>query len=235
ASRYSDESLMLTGDENIVDIAFTVVWRINFEEPGAVTNYLFNVRDQAENVRAVSESAMREVVGRTPIRPIITDGRDEVQLQVQQVLQQTLDSYGAGIRVLRVQIERGDPPSQVIDAFRDVQAAEADRERFRNEAEAYANTIIPEARGKANQILQEAEAYKEQVVAKAQGEADRFSSVYQQYKLAKNVTRQRIYLETLEEVLQNMEKVLIDDNAGSGVVPYLPLPEVAKRRQGDDQ
>ncbi len=221
-----DESLMLTGDENIVDIAFTVFWRIKDAK-----DYLFNIEPpQSATVKAVAESVMREIVGKTPIQRALTEGRREIEESSRTRIQEVLDGYQAGIQILEVKLEKVDPPSQVIEAFRDVQAAEADRERFRNEAERYANKIIPEARGKANQMLQEAEAYREQVIAGAEGDAARFLSVYEEYRQAKDVTRQRMYLETMEKILSGVDKVILDEKAGN-VVPYLALPELEKRRR----
>ncbi|MEM9288650.1 MAG: FtsH protease activity modulator HflK [Pseudomonadota bacterium] len=225
-SRYDNESLMLTGDENIVDVAFTVFWRI-----GNAEKFLFNIQEpQEQTVKDVAESAMREVIGRRPIRDALTDARDKIQVEVQQIIQDSLDQYDAGISVKEVALEQTTPPEAVIDAFRDVQAAEADRERSINEAKAYSNDVVPRARGEATKMLEEAEAYKESTVAKARGEADRFNQVYDQYKDAKDVTRKRIYLETMEDIMQDMNKIIIDGSAGSGVVPYLPLPEVAAQR-----
>ncbi|MCK5576620.1 MAG: FtsH protease activity modulator HflK, partial [Sphingomonadales bacterium] len=178
--RFTEESLMLTGDENIVDIAFTVFWRI--DDAG---KFLFNLQQPQEHtIKSVSESVMREVVGRTPIELMLTTGRREIEIETQGIIQAVLEGYGAGVTVTEVKLEKVDPPSQVIDDFRDVQAAEADRERVQNEAQAYANSIVPVARGEANRILQDAEAYKEQVVARATGEASRFTSVYTEYKQA---------------------------------------------------
>ncbi|GAB4574109.1 MAG: FtsH protease activity modulator HflK [Rhodothalassiaceae bacterium] len=220
-----EESLMLTGDENIVDNSFTVFWRI--KDAGL---YLFNIQSPQETtVKSVAESVMREIIGKTPIQSALTEGRQAIERDARERIQAVLDNYEAGITVIEVKLEKVDPPGQVIDAFRDVQAAEADRERFRNEADRYANQIIPEARGRANQVIQEAEAYREQVIARAQGEADRFLSVYEQYKLAKDVTKKRIYLETMEEILRDMDKVIMDGGAANGVVPYLALPELKKR------
>ena len=213
------ESLMLTGDENIVDVNFTVFWVIK-----DAANYLFNVQNPDAAIKAVAESAMREVVGQNNIEPILTQDRGPVQQQVQAVMQKTLDSYGAGVTITRVQMQKVDPPSQVIDSYRDVQAARTDQERMRNEAEAYANKIIPEARGQAAQIVQQAVAYKQQVIAEASGDAKRFISVYDEYRKAPQVTRKRIYLETMSSVLGGMNKVIMDDSAAkNGVVPYLPL------------
>ncbi len=229
-----EESLMLTGDENIVDVAFTVFWRIKDAK-----EYLFNIEPPQEaTVKAVAESVMREIVGKTPIQRALTEGRRDIEESSRKRIQEVLDGYRAGIRILEVKLEKVDPPSQVIEAFRDVQAAEADRERFRNEAERYANKIIPAARGNANQMLQEAEAYREQVIAGAEGDAARFLSVYEEYRQAKDVTKQRMYLETMEEILRGVDKVILDGKAG-GVVPYLALPEIDRRRRstpsGDNQ
>lgn len=223
-----DESLMLTGDENIVDNSFTVFWRI--KDAG---RFLFNIQSPQElTVKSVSESVMREIVGKTPIQSALTEGRQSIEMAVGARIQAVLDSYQAGIQILDVKLEKVDPPAQVIDAFRDVQAAEADRERFRNEADLYANQIIPEARGRANQMLQEAEAYREQVIAGAVGDAARFVSVYDEYRQAKDVTRKRIYIETMEEILKGMDKVIMDNQTGNAVVPYMALPEIKKRAQG---
>jgi membrane protease subunit HflK len=224
-----EESLMLTGDENIVDIDFAVVWRI--KDAG---HYLFNIRHPEGTVKAVAESAMREVVGRSAIDDVLTEERESVERDSQEVMQAALDEYGAGIEIVRVKLQKADPPDAVIAAFRDVQAARADQERMRNEAQAYANDIIPRARGEAEQVRLEAEGYKEQVVADAEGEASRFLAIYGEYALAKDVIRQRMYLETMEEILAGMNKVVIDSKEGqSGVVPYLPLPEIQKRIQGE--
>jgi modulator of FtsH protease HflK len=225
-----EESLMLTGDENIVDINFTVFWVIR--DAG---DFLFNVQNlgttQDLTIRAVAESAMREVVGRNQIEPILTANREPIQEEVRTLMQRILDAYGAGVTVTRVQMQKADPPQQVLEAYRDVQAARTDQDRMRNEAEAYANRVVPEARGGAARIVQQAEGYKQQVTAQAQGEAQRFISVYDQYKRAPDVTRRRIYIETMQEVLGNMNKVILDNAAGSGVVPYLPLPELQRQQQ----
>jgi len=220
----AEESLMLTGDENIVDIDFTVFWLI--KDAGA---FLFNVEDPEAAIKAVAESVMREVAGRNEIELILTENRDPIQSEVRDLMQQTLDSYGVGATITRVQMQKVDPPAQVIDAYRDVQAARADQERLRNEAEAYANKIIPEARGEAARIGQQAEAYKQRVIAEAEGEAKRFISIYDEYRKAPGVTRKRIFLETMERVLGDKTKVIVDSKAGTGVVPYLPLPEIDKR------
>ena len=218
-----EESLMLTGDENIVDINYSVFWVI--KDAG---KFLFNIQSPVETVKATSETAMREVIAKNNIQTILTEGRANIEVEVQQITQMILDEYESGIQITQVQTQQADPPEQVIDAFRDVQAARADRERSKNEAEAYANDVIPRARGEAEQVLQQAEAYKKEVVAKAEGEASRFLAIYNEYKNAKQVTQERMYLETMEKVLADIDKVIIDKESGSGVVPYLPLPELKK-------
>jgi len=219
-----EESLMLTGDENIVDVNFSVLWKV---KPTGVGDYLFNIQNPEGTVKAVAESAMREVVGRSEIQPILTGARQTVENAVQELMQKTLDHYGAGILVQQVQLQKVDPPAQVIDAFRDVQAARADLERLQNEAQTYANRVVPEARGKVAQITQAAEAYKSQTVAEATGQTSRFLKIYEQYKKAPDVTRERMYLETMERVLGGSNKFVIDAGKGAqGVVPYLPLNEL---------
>lgn len=221
ARQVPEEALMLTGDENIVDINFTVFWVIKDAKA-----YLFNIRDPELTVKSASESAMREVIGETPIAQALAEGRAKIEASTQTLLQSILDSYGSGIEITQLQLQRVDPPAEVIDAFRDVQAALADRARLRNEAETYRNGIIPGARGDAVQIEQQAEAYRLATVARAQGDAARFLSVYHAFKVAQDVTLERLYLETMEEVLKNSNKVIIDKSAqgGNGVLPYLPLP-----------
>ena len=224
-----EESLMLTGDENIVDIDFVVQWRIR-----NAGEYLFNIQNPEITVKAAAESAMREVVGQTPIQRVLAEGRIQVEQNSQVLMQQILDDYGAGIAITEVKLQKVDPPGAVIDSFRDVQRARADLERQRNEAEAYANDIIPRARGEAEQMRQEAEGYKEQVVRTAEGEAARFLSIYNVYRQAPDVTKLRIYLETMEGVYSDMPKIIIDTSVGGdqGIVPYLPLNELQPRRNG---
>jgi membrane protease subunit HflK len=224
-----EESLMLTGDENIVDVDFTVLWRI---KPDGVGNDLFNIQNPEGTVKAVAESAMREVIGRSDIQPILTGARTLTESSVQELMQKTLDYYGSGIQITQVQLQKVDPPTQVIDSFRDVQAAQADAQRAQNEAQGYANRVVPEARGRASQILQVAEGYKEQAVAEAKGQSARFQKVYDEYKKAPDVTRQRIYLETMERILGGSEKLVYDGGNGaqSNMVPYLPLSELTPRR-----
>ena len=216
-----EESLMLTGDENIVNIDFSVFWVI--KDAG---KFLFKIQDPEGTVKAAAETAMREVIARSNIQSILTEGRSIIEIDTQEIIQQILDEYNSGIQITQVQTQKADPPDQVIDAFRDVQAARADMERSKNEAEAYANDVIPRARGEAAQILQAAEAYKKQVVAQAEGEASRFLSIYNEYAKAKVVTQERMFLETMEKVLADINKIIIDKNSGSGVVPYLPLQEL---------
>jgi membrane protease subunit HflK len=219
-----EESLMLTGDENIVDVDFSVFWLI---KPDGVADYLFNIRQSEGTVKAVAESAMREVVGHSEIEPILTGARASTETAVQDLMQKTLDNYGAGIQITQVQLQKVDPPSQVIDSFRDVQAARSDAERAQNEAQTYANRVVPEARGRAAQILQAADAYKSQTVAEATGQTARFLKVYEEYKKAPDVTRQRMYLETMERLFSGTDKIILDSGA-NGVVPYLPLNELMR-------
>jgi membrane protease subunit HflK len=228
-----EESLMLTGDENIVDVDFSVLWKV---KPTGVGDYLFNIQNPEGTVKAVAESAMREVVGRSEIQPILTGARQTIENAVQELMQRTLDHYGAGILVQQVQLQKVDPPSQVIDAFRDVQAARADLERAINEAQTYANRVVPEARGRVAQITQAAEAYKQQTVAEATGQTARFLKIYEEYKKAPDVTRERMYLETMERILGGTDKIILDSGGGgSSVVPYLPLNELTRPAQPRSQ
>jgi modulator of FtsH protease HflK len=204
------------------------LWRI---KPDGVGNFLFNIQNPEGTVKAVAESAMREVIGRSNIQPILTGARNTTEQGVQELMQKTLDTYGSGIQVTQVQMQKVDPPAQVIDAFRDVQAARADLERLQNEAQTYANRVVPDARGRAAQIMQVAEGYKQQAVAEAKGQSARFLKVYDEYKKAPDVTRQRIYLETMERILGGSEKLVYDGSPSQSVVPYLPLNELTPRRQ----
>jgi modulator of FtsH protease HflK len=226
-----EESLMLTGDENIVDVDFTVFWRVKASTREGVADFLFNIQNPEGTVKAVAESAMREVIGRSEIQPILTGARQTTETAVHELMQKVLDQYGAGITIFQVQMQKVDPPSQVIDAFRDVQASRADQERAQNEAQTYANRVVPEARGRVAQIVQAAEAYKEQTVAEAKGQAARFTKVLDEYTKAPNVTRERIYLETLERIFAGTDKIILDSGgaAGGGIVPYLPLNELTRR------
>jgi membrane protease subunit HflK len=222
----SDAGLMLTGDENIVDIDFQVQWNIN--DPSA---YLFNLRDPEQTIRAVSESAMREIIDQSDLAPIVNRDRGVIGDRLQDLIQLTLDSYDSGVNVIRVNFDKADPPVEVIDAFRDVQAAEQERDRLQNVADAYANRVLAEARGQSAQLLEEAEGYRAQQVNQAEGEASRFSAVLEEYSKAPDVTRKRLYLETMERVLGQMDKIILDESAGGGgqgVVPYLPLNELRR-------
>jgi membrane protease subunit HflK len=224
-----EESLMLTGDENIVDVDVSVFWLV---KSGGVGDYLFNIQNPEGTVKAVAESAMREVVGRSEIQPILTGARQNIETAVHDLMQKVLDGYQAGVQVTQVQLQKVDPPAQVIDSFREVQAARADLVRLQNEAETYANQKVPEARGNAAKILQDAEGFRSQTVAEATGQAARFNKVYDEYKKAPGVTRQRIYLETMERVLGSSQKLVYDGGTnGSNVVPYLPLSELSPPRQ----
>lgn len=227
-----EESLMLTGDENIVDVDFTVLWLVDARRP---QDFIFNLRNPEGTVKAVAESAMRDVIGRRDIQPILTGARLEIERQVQELMQRTLNSYGAGIVIQQVQMLKVDPPNEVIDAFRDVQAARADQERAQNEAQTYANRVIPEARGEASRITQRAEAERERMIADARGEATRFNAILDEYQKAPDVTRQRLYLETIERVFGGMEKVIVDtgQRQQGGVVPLLPLNDLMRSRIQD--
>ena len=221
----SDSGLMLTGDENIVDIDFQVVWNINDPE-----KYLFNLRDPELTINAVAESSMREIIAQSQLAPILNRDRGIIAERLKELIQSTLDSYNSGLNVVRVNFDRADPPREVIDAFKNVQSAEQQRDRLQKEADAYANTVLAGARGQAAQLLEEAEGYRAQVVNQAEGEASRFSAVLAEYAKAPEVTRKRLYLETLEEVLGRVDKVIIDENqGGQGVVPYLPLNELGRK------
>ena len=219
-----EESLMLTGDENIADVKFVVFWQI---DPSHPEDYAFNLAHQVDTVKAVAESAMREIVGHTQIQQLLTADRKNIEPAAQALMQKVLNSYKAGVLVLQVQLQSVDPPAEVIASFRDVTAAQQDQSRLRNEAETYANKAVPDARGRAAAIVQTAEGYREQTVAEAKGQASRFDQVYAQYKNAPGVTRERMYLETMEKVLGNADKVIVDDPSGHGVVPYLPLPQLS--------
>lgn len=214
-----NESHMLTGDENIVDINLTIVWRIENAK-----DYLFNMQNPDQTVKVAAQSVLREIVGQSEMMPIISGDRGKVEDETKEELQKVLDEFGSGIKIVRVKLQKADPPKQVVDAFNEVQRAKADMERFKNEAEAYRNEILPKSRGEAAQRLQNAEAYKQSVVNKAQGEAERFLSVYEAYKQGKDVTAKRLYIETMENVLGNSNKMIIDpSDKGNNVLPYLPL------------
>jgi membrane protease subunit HflK len=225
------ESLMLTSDQNIADIEVRVAWRI-----GEPAKFLFNIEKPEGTVKVAAESAMREVIGQTTFIEAVGEGRGGVEERTMTLLQSILDGYDVGIIIEDVQIQKSRPPAQVVDAFDDLQRAEQDKERLENEAQAYANSVVPVARGDAQKMIQGAAAYKEQQVKEAEGEAERFISVYTAYKVAPEVRRRRMYLESLSSILGSAEKVIMDSGAGgTGVVPYLPLPELQKRHQSGEQ
>jgi modulator of FtsH protease HflK len=216
------ESLMLTGDENIVDINFTVFWVIKDAQ-----KYLFNIRDPDATVKAAAESAMREVIGHTEIASAFAEGRAKIEIDTQKLLQEILDYYDSGIDITQLQLQKVDPPPPVIEAFRDVQSAKIDFTRFQNEADAYQNDVVPQAQGEAARIVQEAEAYKAQIVNQSQGDAQRFISVYNAYAKAPDVTARRLYIDTIQTILKSANKIILDRAASSsGVLPYLPLPQI---------
>lgn len=223
-SNTGKERQMLTGDENIIDAEFTIFWDIKDSK-----NYLFNIGMKQQTIKSVAESVVREIIANTPIQKALTSGRGIIETDARINIQKVLDGYSSGVSIKRVNLIKVDPPSQVFDAFRDVQKAEADRERTVNLAEAYRNDLVPKARGSAAQMVQQAEAYKASVIATSEGEAARFLSVYNEYVQAKDVTRRRMYLETMERIMGDLDKIVIDGKAGSGVVPYLALPELKKR------
>ncbi len=217
-----EESLMLTGDQNIIDIDFTVQWKIS--DPG---KYLFEIRDPEATVKIAAESAMREIIGRTDIQPALTEARGEVEAKTKRLLQGILNEYQAGIEITELKLQDVQPPPAVIDSFDDVQRSLQDRDRLRNEADAYRNDILPRSRGEAQRVIQEAAAYKERLLNEADGEAQRFLSVYQAYRDNPEVTRRRMYIETMQGVLSASDKVILDKSAG-GTVPYLPLNELRR-------
>ena len=225
----ADESQMITGDENIVDIDFVVFWRIS--DAG---QYLFNLAEPDDTIKVAAEAVMREIIGRTPIQTALTEGRQDIQVQARSQLQDLLDEYVSGVRVRDVQLLAVDPPADVIDAFNEVQRARQDRDRLKNEAEAFRNDVVPRARGAAAKLIAEAEAYQAEVMNRAAGDSSRFDQVYGAYKVNPDVTRERIYIETVEEIFTNVEKIIIDEDAsGSGVVPYLPLKDLNKTAGGN--
>jgi membrane protease subunit HflK len=222
-----EEALLLTGDANIIDVRYTVFWRIR--DAGL---FLFNIASQEATVKAVAESAMREAAGQMSAQDMLTEGRAKLEERAIQLMQQMLDSYQSGVQISRIELRAVDPPAQVVDAFRDVQRARADRERAQNEAESYRNDIVPRARGEQQRLLQEAEGYRQQVVARAQGDVAGYLALLEAYRIAPEVTRQRLYLETMEAVLRGNQKIIVDQNAGggqAGVVPLLPLSDFLRR------
>lgn len=220
------ESLMLTSDQNVIDVDFIVQWKVK-----DASNFLFNIREPELTVKVASESAMREVIGNMSLDDVMTTKRAELQTRGLKLLQQILDEYDAGVLVSDIKLQKADPPNEVIDAFNDVQRARQDKERLQNEALTYANDIIPRARGQAQRVVQEAAAYREKLIREAEGEANRFISVYEAYLTDKDVTKRRLYLERMQELLRKTDKIIldVDSGQGQGVVPYLPLPELKKR------
>jgi len=227
----SDEGLMLTGDENIVDIDFQVVWNIS-----DLQFYLFNLAEPRATIRAVSESAMREIIARSNLAPILNRDRGAIAQELEELIQATMDSYESGVNIVRVNFDKADPPREVIDSFREVQAAEQTRDTLEKQADAYANERVAAARGQAAELLEEAEGYRAQTVNQAEGEASRFLAVYGEYAKAQEVTRKRLYIETLERVLTDVDKIIIDEavGGGQGIVPYLPLNELSKSNKGSN-
>jgi len=223
-----EESLMLTGDENIVDIDFDVQWQV---DPANAENFVFNIADPEGTIGSIAQSSMREVIGRRDIQAILTVEQAEITAEAQQLMQASLEQYGAGVLIRVVQLQAAVPPAQVREAFFDVNAAQQDLVRLQNEAETYASRVVPEARGEAARIIQQAEGYREQVVNQAEGQAARFNQIFAEYANAPQITRDRLFLETMERVFGQTDKVLIDQNGGGNgsVIPYLPLPEVQRR------
>lgn len=234
-SNSADAGLMLTTDENVVDIDFQVVWNIN--DPA---KFLFNLRDPENTIRAVSESAMREIIAQSELAPIRNRNRDSIALELETLVQSVLDSYNAGVNIVRINFDKADPPSEVIDAFREVQAAEQERDRLQRQADAYANRVLAGARGEAAQLVEQAEAYRAEAINLAEGEASRFLAVLEEYQKARDVTRRRLYIETIESILANIDKIVIDSNntENSNVLSYLPLNELlrsTKPKEGTNQ
>jgi membrane protease subunit HflK len=223
-----DSTLMLTADENVVDLMFVVYWRIR---PDKVEDYLFNIQNAELTVREVAESSMREVVGQSNLQSLLTEGRAKTEAAVRNLMQTLLDTYGAGVRIDQIQLREVDPPQSVIAAFRDVQAARADKEKLQTEAQTYADQIVPRAKGEAERTLAAAQGYREQVINEATGQASRFRQVYDEYKKAPDVTRRRMFLEMQERVLTGADKIILDNKGGSGVVPFLPLDQLQSRKK----
>jgi membrane protease subunit HflK len=223
--RGKNDAPILASDQNLVEIQYSVLWKVKDGR-----DFLFNVADQVPLITRISESAMREIVGRTPSEEIRTRGRQVAQDQIRELIQRTLDDYKSGVLITGVQLEKADPPTPVLGAFEEVQRAEQNQNKLIREAEQYQNQILGKARGDASKVIEDAKAYKARVVAESQGEAQRFLSVLTEYEKAKDVTRQRLFLETLENILQKSNKVIIENGKhGAGIVPYLPLPEIQKR------
>lgn len=213
-----EQTLILTGDENMIHTNYTVLWKIK-----DVADFIFTVRDPEGTIKVAAESAIREILGQTSARQALTAGRENIGIQAQELLQKILDMYKMGVQIVSIQLQRVEPPVQVIQAFNDMQASLVDADRLRNEAEAYRNDILPRARGEAEKILQDAEAYQQQVVAIAEGEAARFSVALAAYNLHPEVAQKRLYLDTMQQVLKNAQKTIVDGKTSHGIVPYLNL------------
>jgi modulator of FtsH protease HflK len=224
----TDAALMLTGDGNVANVPFTVFWRI---KPDQVKEYVFNIQNPEQTVREVADSAMREVVGQSVLQPLLTSGRQDVQVAVQKLMQEILDFYGAGVRVDQVVLGEVDAPSPVVESFRDVAAADQDRQTYQKQAQTYADQIVPQANGDAQRIIAAAQGFKEQTIAEATGQAARFIKVYEEYKKAPEVTRQRLFLEMQERVLSGTDKIIIDSRGGQGVTPFLPLDQIQTKKK----
>ena len=222
------ESLMLTGDQNIVDIDLVVQYQIR-----SAVEYLFNIESRQKLIRNVAETAIRGIVGSKNIDEALTTGKSEIQVLAKEQIQKILDKYNSGVQIVTTQLQDVHPPTQVAASFKDVVSAREDKERMINQAQGYRKAVIPETRGKSAQIVRQAEGYKEEKIQRAQGDTQGFLALYEEYKKAPQITRKRIYLETMEKVMQNMNKVIIDDSGGAGVVPYLPLPELRKALKSD--
>jgi membrane protease subunit HflK len=225
-----NESLMLTGDENIVDINFVVLWRV-----ANAKDYLYSIRDPEDTIAMVAASTMREIIGQNKIQPILTDARTKIQSDARVLMQKLLDEYNSGVTINNVQLQKVDPPAAVVDAFNEVQRARQTKETLKNQAETYRNEIIPVAKGQAEKMRQEAEAYKQQIVKRAEGDASRFNSILAAYRNAPEVTSDRMYLETMEEILQNTKTVILGSNGAGNVLPYLPLNELKKQAPKETQ
>jgi len=224
-------ALMLTGDENIADVQFAVNWRIK-----NLGDFLFNVKSPETTIRAAADSIVRSVIAQTPIAQILSEGRSKINIQLREMLQKLLDDYKLGVEVSQVELLKVTPPTaKVMDAYLDVQRAKADMERKRNEAEYYRNSIVPVARGQAKKIIQDAEAYKAKVRADIEGETSRFQLVYDQYRVAPEVTRTRLYLDTMQTVLETTQKLIVDGDKNQGVLPYLPLPELKRKQEKPEE
>lgn len=228
-----NEALMLTGDNNIVDLDFIIQYRVK-STPNGPSNFLFNVADPDQALRDAAEAAMREVIGASKIDDALTEGKDQIQIDAERTLQKIVDDYKAGIEIVTLKLQDVGPPEPVSDAFKDVISAEQDKERMINEARGYSNDIVPRARGEAAQMVNDAQAYRETKVRDAEGVAERFIAVYEEYEKAKEVTKRRLYIETMEQVFARVDKIIVDDSVSQQIVPYLPLDQLGKRPRRSD-